>query len=80
MMLAGHCWTGKPVFWLPKERLIMRTLLRKCQSCDEYTLGERCNRCEEKTIVPIPPRYSPDDKYGEYRRKLKKENLERRRG
>jgi len=51
----------------------MRTSLRKCPECQEYTLGEICHRCGSKTIVPIPPRYSPEDRYGEYRRRLRKE-------
>jgi len=65
---------------MAKERLTMRTLLRKCQSCKEYTMGDRCSRCDEKAVVPVPPRYSPDDKWGEYRRRLRKENLDERRG
>lgn len=56
-----------------KERLTMRTLLRKCPECSEYTMGETCGRCGSKTEVPIPSRFSPEDRYGEYRRKLKKE-------
>jgi rRNA maturation protein Nop10 len=28
------------------------------------------------TMVPVPPRYSPEDRYGEYRRRLKKERGE----
>ncbi|HUV25031.1 MAG TPA: RNA-protein complex protein Nop10 [Methanomassiliicoccales archaeon] len=55
----------------------MRTLLRKCLSCNEYTMGELCSRCGLKTVVPLPPRYSPEDKWGEYRRRLKKETLGR---
>ncbi|MFP4169673.1 MAG: RNA-protein complex protein Nop10 [Methanomassiliicoccales archaeon] len=51
----------------------MRTLLRKCQRCNEYTLGEVCPECGSSTVVPLPPRYSPEDRYGEYRRRLKKE-------
>jgi len=54
----------------------MKTSLRKCPSCQEYVLGEVCARCGTKTVVPIPPRYSPEDKYGKYRRKLKKERGE----
>ncbi len=49
----------------------MRTVLRKCKICDKYTLKEVCS-CGNETNVPIPPRFSPQDRYGEYRRKLKK--------
>jgi H/ACA ribonucleoprotein complex subunit 3 len=51
----------------------MRTLLRRCPSCQEYTLGAKCPRCGAQVEVPLPPRYSPDDRYGEYRRRLRKE-------
>lgn len=32
-------------------------------------------KCGEKTENPKPARYSPDDSYGEYRRKAKEEML-----
>ena len=50
-----------------------KTLLRKCSECGEYTLGDACPKCGGKTFMPIPAKYSPDDRYGEYRRRLKKE-------
>lgn len=53
----------------------MKTLLRKCPKCREYSLEEICPRCGVKNEIPIPPRYSPDDRYGEYRRKLKMEKM-----
>ena len=43
-----------------------------CKKCDNYTLNKICRECKEKTISKIPPRFSPQDPYGEYRRKLKK--------
>lgn len=49
----------------------MKTLLRKCKVCDKYTIKDICS-CGNKTIVPIPPRFSPQDRFGEYRRRLKK--------
>ncbi|WP_081579761.1 RNA-protein complex protein Nop10 [Methanomassiliicoccus luminyensis] len=51
----------------------MRTSLRKCPKCVEYTLLDQCGRCGCTTDMPIPPRYSPEDRYGEYRRRLRKE-------
>jgi len=30
-----------------------------------------CSKCGEKTIITKPAKYSPSDKYGEYRRKAK---------
>ena len=48
----------------------MRSQLKKCMKCDRYTLQESCSDCGERTILPLPPRFSPQDKYGKYRRKL----------
>lgn len=45
--------------------------MRYCKLCQEYTLEEQCLKCNGQTINPNPARFSPDDKYGEYRRKLK---------
>lgn len=47
--------------------------LLKCMKCDEYTLREICPRCSEKTINPRPAKFSPEDRYGKYRRMMKKE-------
>ncbi|MDT7858576.1 MAG: RNA-protein complex protein Nop10 [Candidatus Aenigmarchaeota archaeon] len=47
--------------------------LRKCNNCKRYTLKEICNYCGSKTSYPHPPRYSPEDKFGEFRRKTLKE-------
>jgi H/ACA ribonucleoprotein complex subunit 3 len=55
----------------------MKTLLRKCMPCMLYTLKDLCPKCGGATIMPIPPRYSPQDSYGEYRRRLKKLSAER---
>ncbi len=54
--------------------------IHRCTSCNAYTLKETCGTCGAKTILPRPPKYSPEDKYSEYRRKvripeLKKEGL-----
>jgi len=47
----------------------MRTLFRLCPRCREYTLKDECPICQAGTKVPVPPRYSPEDRYGRYRRK-----------
>ena len=49
----------------------MRTSLRKCSSCSLYTLKEKCPKCDLPTIMPIPARYSPEDRFGKYRRAAK---------
>ncbi len=46
----------------------------KCNSCGSYTLKERC-RCGGKAVTVRPPKYSPEDPYGNYRRRAKKMEL-----
>jgi len=50
--------------------------LRYCKKCKIYTLEEFCKQCGEATVSPHPPKFSPEDPYGEYRRKLKLEKME----
>jgi len=45
--------------------------IHKCQKCSKYTLERVC--CNEKTILVMPAKYSPDDRYAKYRRQAKKE-------
>ncbi len=45
--------------------------LRYCDRCRQYTLEEE--HCGEKTRAAHPPKFSPEDKYGEYRLKAKRE-------
>jgi len=48
-------------------------LLRKCRKCAVYTLQtEECPSCGGDLRVPHPAKFSVEDKYGEYRRKLKR--------
>lgn len=46
--------------------------IQRCTACGTYTLSETCG-CGEKTIVPKPPKYSPEDKFGRLRRQAKEE-------
>ncbi|MGV8171775.1 MAG: nucleolar RNA-binding Nop10p family protein [Candidatus Woesearchaeota archaeon] len=48
----------------------MRHIL-KCMKCGSYGLVEECE-CGHKRVEPKPPKYSPEDKYGKYRREAKK--------
>ncbi|MFH2028770.1 MAG: RNA-protein complex protein Nop10 [Nanoarchaeota archaeon] len=48
----------------------MRKIL-KCEKCNTYTLKEICPKCGSKSLIVNPPKYSPEDKYGSYRRKVK---------
>ncbi|MEA2054681.1 MAG: RNA-protein complex protein Nop10 [Candidatus Thermoplasmatota archaeon] len=47
--------------------------MKYCTSCKRYTLENDCPLCGKKTTQVGPARFSPQDTYGEYRRKLKKE-------
>lgn len=47
--------------------------IRWCPSCEIYTMKEECPRCGERTRTRSPPRYSPQDRYGKYRRMLMEE-------
>ncbi len=47
--------------------------MKKCLKCNIYTLKDECPICKEKTYMPIPPKFSPEDPYGRYRRMLRKE-------
>ena len=60
----------------------MVKLLLKCENCFSYTFSIDptvesdliCKHCEGKLKTPHPPKFSLDNKYGKYLRKMKKEN------
>ncbi|MBI2672140.1 ribosome biogenesis protein [Candidatus Woesearchaeota archaeon] len=47
----------------------MARRILKCVNCGSYTMKEE--HCSKKTINPKPAKYSPEDKYQEYRLKYK---------
>jgi len=49
--------------------------MKKCPKCGKYTLKDFCSDCNEKSVTIKPPRFSPVDKYGKYRRALKKAKM-----
>ncbi|MDD3408985.1 MULTISPECIES: RNA-protein complex protein Nop10 [Methanobrevibacter] len=51
----------------------MKMKMRKCPLCDIYTIKDTCPNCGGELKVVYPPKYSIEDKYGKYRRKLKEE-------
>ncbi|MBT5739491.1 ribosome biogenesis protein [Candidatus Woesearchaeota archaeon] len=51
----------------------MAAVLKQCAICKQYTLKQ--NHCQKLTILPRPPKYSPIDKLGKYRREAKKDFL-----
>ncbi|MBS3815467.1 MAG: RNA-protein complex protein Nop10 [Hadesarchaea archaeon] len=50
--------------------------IKKCKECGKYTLQEVCPDCGSEVGTPHPPKFSPEDNYGEYRRKLKREAMD----
>ena len=54
----------------------MKSLMRRC-SCGRYTLQDTCPECGSGVDVLIPPRYSPEDRFGKYRRRAKRETAGR---
>lgn len=44
-----------------------------CKACDVFTMKERCPQCKGETFSTIPARFSPEDKWGKYRRIAKQE-------
>jgi H/ACA ribonucleoprotein complex subunit 3 len=52
----------------------MRHIFR-CGKCGAYTMKEKCG-CGGKAETTKPPKYSPDDRFSEYRRKAKRSRLE----
>ena len=43
-----------------------------CAHCRTYTLEAVCPSCHKTTSNPVPPKYSVEDKYGHYRREVKR--------
>ena len=55
----------------------MKNEILKCGKCHAYTMKETCT-CGGKAITSKPPKYSPEDKYGSYRRTAKNEEFSKR--
>ncbi|MBI4017728.1 MAG: RNA-protein complex protein Nop10 [Candidatus Aenigmarchaeota archaeon] len=45
--------------------------MRRCASCQRYTFDATCHSCGSATRDPKPPKFSPEDRYGRYRRMAK---------
>jgi H/ACA ribonucleoprotein complex subunit 3 len=43
--------------------------IKKCKKCGIYSLKGECPNCGSNTVNPNPGGFSPEDKYGKYRRK-----------
>ena len=44
--------------------------MRRCPKCEKYTMKEKCS-CGGETESCHPARFSFEDKYAKYRRKMK---------
>ena len=48
------------------------TKIYRCTHCSEYMLDTECFVCHRACVSPLPAKWSPEDKYGTYRRAYKK--------
>ncbi|MDY1590555.1 MAG: RNA-protein complex protein Nop10 [Methanofastidiosum sp.] len=48
--------------------------MKICPKCNKYTLKGLCPLCNTHAVNPHPPKFSLEDKYGKYRRLIKKES------
>ncbi|MCI4358354.1 MAG: RNA-protein complex protein Nop10 [Thermoplasmata archaeon] len=46
------------------------SILRFCLACQRYSLDVSCPSCGASTRSPHPARFSPQDRWGKYRRAL----------
>lgn len=44
----------------------------RCTTCKSYGISEKCD-CGGTRMLCKPPKYSPEDKYGKYRRMAKEQ-------
>lgn len=59
----------------PSTYVCMKVEILFCKSCHIYTLMNECHQCKSTAITPKPAKYSPEDKWGKYRRLAKKPPL-----
>lgn len=51
----------------------MRSKIKRCRTCDLYTLKENCPICGAPAGQTKPARFSPEDRYGRFRRAMRQE-------
>ena len=49
--------------------------IHKCKSCSIYSLENNCPLCKQSIDRPLPPKFSLEDKYVQYRREVKKKEF-----
>lgn len=47
----------------------MSAEIRVCRVCHGFTMSATCGKCDVPTAMAHPAKFSPDDRYGKYRRK-----------
>ncbi|MEM0139002.1 MAG: RNA-protein complex protein Nop10 [Ferroplasma sp.] len=48
----------------------MKSIIMKCPKCGKYTMDSICPQCNVLTVMAIPMKYSPVDKFQKYRIKI----------
>ena len=56
-----------------KNDVKMKVQILRCPECCTYTLKTVCPKCDSPTVTPKPAKFSPEDKWGRYRRMAKEE-------
>lgn len=46
---------------------MLKFKIRKCPKCHRYTLKKICPYCGSETLIAHPAKFSPDDRYLEYK-------------
>ena len=54
----------------------MKVEILDCKKCDKFTVKKECPECHEKVLSTKPAKYSPEDKYGHYRRMAKQQRTD----
>ncbi|HLC74715.1 MAG TPA: nucleolar RNA-binding Nop10p family protein [Candidatus Nanoarchaeia archaeon] len=48
-----------------------------CEQCAAYTMKET-HDCGTVAVLRVPPKWSPEDKYGKYRREARMDELKKK--
>jgi len=59
----------------------MTKYLQKCKNCNDYMIANpksKCKRCGGPLVNPVPPKFSPIDKYAKYRLQYFKEEFKKK--
>jgi H/ACA ribonucleoprotein complex subunit 3 len=56
----------------------MPTHIMRCQKCQSYTISDKCPKCGGPLENVFPPKFSPQDKYQQYRLDYFKEKMKKK--